>query len=88
MLSRGMVREFKARMKFYAQHNHLLCMVARPPENRRGHFKKASNMNYCLKVATGVTRIMHERHIKPSDARNAFCATFPAESAFIAGEKG
>ena len=32
--------------------------VARPVEGRKGRFKKASNMNYCLDVALRVEHVM------------------------------
>ena len=32
--------------------------MARPPHNRRGVFKKASNLNYQLSVSQAVTRII------------------------------
>jgi len=85
MLRRGLVHETRDRMRFYTELSDLLCMVARPPENRRGHCKKASNMNYCLMVAQGVTQLMREHGMTPGQARSAFSKTFPPTGAFIAG---
>lgn len=40
------VDEAVPRGEFYHEHN--IAMVARPAQNRRGVFKKASNLNYQL----------------------------------------
>ncbi len=40
------------RLSFYSSQK--LAFVARPAEDRRGLFKKASNMNYALNVAEDV----------------------------------
>ncbi len=49
------------RIEFYRAHD--IGYVARPPHGRagferRGRFKKASNMNYCLEVSRQVETIM------------------------------
>lgn len=50
--------------RFYRQHN--IGYVARPPHTsrpagfkRRGRFKKASNMNFCLSVAKRVAAVVY-----------------------------
>jgi hypothetical protein len=46
------------RANFY--HKHGIAFVARPPENRRGVFKKASNLNYQLHVSARVTDMVQK----------------------------
>lgn len=50
-------QERDERLRFY--HEHKIAYIARPPPNllaRRGLFKKASNMNFCLNFALEVAR--------------------------------
>jgi hypothetical protein len=46
------------RLEFYAK-NHI-SFVARPPGNRKGLFKKASNMNYSLHLSQEISKMMEE----------------------------
>ncbi len=59
--------EAVARSNFYAKHN--IAYVARPPANRRGVFKKASNLNYQLAVSERVGYYMQENpELSPEEA--------------------
>uniref|UniRef100_A0A383WC27 Glycosyltransferase 2-like domain-containing protein n=1 Tax=Tetradesmus obliquus TaxID=3088 RepID=A0A383WC27_TETOB len=51
--------EALARSKFYAANN--ITFVARPPANRRGTFKKASNLNYQLAISQLVAFLMKQQ---------------------------
>ncbi|KAK9365295.1 glycosyl transferase family group 2-domain-containing protein [Lipomyces kononenkoae] len=64
--------EAQKRRKYYAEHR--IGYVARPPDGkgsfrRRGRFKKASNMNYCLDISNRVEEKLQviERHDKWTD---------------------
>ncbi|KAJ8100763.1 glycosyl transferase family group 2-domain-containing protein [Lipomyces tetrasporus] len=61
--------EADARRRYYG--DHLIGYVARPPhgENgfvRKGRFKKASNMNYCLHVSNKVEELLEAAHSRPA----------------------
>jgi hypothetical protein len=47
------------RSKFYAEHN--IGFVGRPPTNRRGTFKKASNLNYQLAISQLIASLMKQQ---------------------------
>lgn len=46
------------RVNFYRENN--ICFIARPKEGRAGRFKKASNMNFGLRLLFGVNKIHHD----------------------------
>jgi hypothetical protein len=48
-----------ARSNFYARHD--IAYVARPPTNRRGTFKKASNLNYQLAISQLIASLMKQQ---------------------------
>jgi hypothetical protein len=48
-----------ARSKFYTANN--ISFVARPPANRRGTFKKASNLNYQLAISQLIASLMKQQ---------------------------
>ncbi|KAJ3154560.1 hypothetical protein HK101_001612 [Irineochytrium annulatum] len=57
-------REAEARRRFYAENN--IGWVARPKHNadgfiRKGRFKKASNMNFCLMISRNLEKLLDER---------------------------
>jgi hypothetical protein len=54
------------RLMFYANHN--IAFIARPVENRKGIFKKASNLNYALHVSTKVTEYITSESLTPDAA--------------------
>ncbi|CAN0191276.1 unnamed protein product [Scytosiphon promiscuus] len=57
-------KEREARISVYR--NHKIAYVARPPHGvkfRKGLFKKASNMNYCLDVSNSTTELMEEQGV-------------------------
>ena len=85
MLQRGELKDFQKRMKLYQRWVKVLCIVARPVEHRAGYFKKASNMNYCLRVAKEVTRIATEHQLSGKQARQRLMQNQPEGNAFIAG---
>lgn len=58
--------EALARGNFYQKHN--IAFVARPPQNRRGVFKKASNLNYQLSVSDRVNQLLKENAKLSSDS--------------------
>ncbi|KAK9356403.1 glycosyl transferase family group 2-domain-containing protein [Lipomyces doorenjongii] len=60
--------EAAARRRYYD--DHLIGYVARPPHGqdgfiRKGRFKKASNMNYCLNVSNKVEQLLEAAHSRP-----------------------
>ncbi|KAK9366566.1 glycosyl transferase family group 2-domain-containing protein [Lipomyces kononenkoae] len=60
--------EAAARRRYYD--DHLIGYVARPPHGqkgfvRKGRFKKASNMNYCLHVSNKVEELLEVAHSRP-----------------------
>ncbi|KAK9235209.1 glycosyl transferase family group 2-domain-containing protein [Lipomyces kononenkoae] len=60
--------EAAARRRYYD--DHLIGYVARPPHGktgfvRKGRFKKASNMNYCLQVSNKVEELLEVAHSRP-----------------------
>jgi cellulose synthase/poly-beta-1,6-N-acetylglucosamine synthase-like glycosyltransferase len=79
------------RIAFYERHG--LAYVARPPHDvreRRGLFKKASNMNYCLNVATKVEENMlaaeqRGRRITPAEALYQVWSSKYYNKEFLAG---
>lgn len=50
------VTEKRKRVKFYKKYN--IGFIARPPENRNGLFKKASNMNYGISICVEINNII------------------------------
>ncbi|KAK9324902.1 glycosyl transferase family group 2-domain-containing protein [Lipomyces orientalis] len=84
--------EAQQRREYYAEH--LIGYVARPPHGkdgfqRRGRFKKASNMNYCLDISNRVEEHLQavERHDKWTD-REETEAYEKAFASVIEEEKG
>ncbi|KAK9919061.1 hypothetical protein WJX75_009087 [Coccomyxa subellipsoidea] len=81
------------RIQFYRQHN--IGYLARPPHDkrpggfqRRGRFKKASNMNFCLSVAKRVAAVIKEQGLDPFDALEAVrqaTADATPDEAFLGG---
>ncbi|KAK9374250.1 glycosyl transferase family group 2-domain-containing protein [Lipomyces chichibuensis] len=60
--------EAAVRRRYYD--DHLIGYVARPPHGqngfvRKGRFKKASNMNYCLNVSNKVEQLLEAAHSRP-----------------------
>jgi hypothetical protein len=51
--------EAAARSNFYTKHG--IAYVARPPANRRGTFKKASNLNYQLAISQLIASLMKQQ---------------------------
>jgi hypothetical protein len=54
-------KEVNERIQFYKDNN--ITFVARPPNNRKGLFKKASNMNYSLDVSLKTMEYMEKELI-------------------------
>ncbi|KAK9235210.1 glycosyl transferase family group 2-domain-containing protein [Lipomyces kononenkoae] len=84
--------EAQKRREYYAEH--LIGYVARPPHGkgsfqRRGRFKKASNMNYCLDISNRVEEKFQavERHERWTD-RDEIEAYEEAVAAVIDEEDG
>jgi len=72
------------RMMYYSNNN--IAWVARPPENRRGKFKKASNMNFCLSVAQRLKEQLEvEDKLDNEQARQECLSKMANEEKFLAG---
>lgn len=54
------------RVAFYKKND--IAFIARPPQNRKGLFKKASNMNYSLDVAIQTKKLMDDNNLSYEDA--------------------
>ena len=74
-------RERDERITYYKSRKEI-SYIARPPENRTGRFKKASNMNFCLRQLFKVIR-MSERD-KVND-HNIVLQKYADEYGFLAG---
>lgn len=51
-------KEAEKRINYYTRHN--IGYVARPQEGRKGKFKKASNMNFCLHFSKIYTKLLNQ----------------------------
>ena len=86
LLKKGQTAAFNARTKLYQDWRNILAVVARPVDNRRGYFKKASNMNFCLRVARDITHLVTTENLSAKAARHRIIKDGQDGSHFIAGE--
>lgn len=65
----------KERIDFYMKYFPLVHFIARPKENRRGKFKKASNLNFCLNFLKSYCNLNRENVLHSS----LFCSSYNLE---------
>lgn len=59
-------KEVRERLRYYQDNN--IAFIARPPTNRKGLFKKASNMNYSLDVSLKTMAYIQNENLSKEEA--------------------